>query len=153
MSTQRPAEHADGGGVAADAVAAGEGERERAPQQRRPPRPRAYVPGGAEGWGAAGEEMPDLQLAAELALTCYELYRRTPAGLAPEIAHFANNTGAGAGRRWWAGREGARQRGSAAVLAARGPAARALACLRVQARMPSGAPTRSSSLALLIDRL
>ena len=37
--------------------------------------------------------MPDLQLAAELALTCYEMYRRSPAGLAPEIAHFANNTG------------------------------------------------------------
>lgn len=42
---------------------------------------------------AAGQAMPDLQLAAELALTCYELYRRTPAGLAPEIVHFANNTG------------------------------------------------------------
>lgn len=42
-----------------------------------------------------GRDMPDLQLAAELALTCYELYRRTPAGLAPEIVHFANNTGAG----------------------------------------------------------
>lgn len=38
-------------------------------------------------------DMPDLQLAAELALTCYEMYRRSPAGLAPEIAHFANNTG------------------------------------------------------------
>lgn len=38
--------------------------------------------------------MPDLQLAAELALTCYELYRRTPAGLAPEIVHFSDNRGA-----------------------------------------------------------
>lgn len=42
--------------------------------------------------GGRGTNMPDLQLAAELALTCYELYRRTPAGLAPEIAHFANNS-------------------------------------------------------------
>ncbi|KAI3425805.1 hypothetical protein D9Q98_007780 [Chlorella vulgaris] len=33
-------------------------------------------------------DMPDLELAAELAQSCYELYRRTPAGLAPEIAHF-----------------------------------------------------------------
>ena len=41
-----------------------------------------------------GRDMPDLQLAAELALTCYELYRRTPAGLAPEIVHFSDNAGA-----------------------------------------------------------
>lgn len=106
VSTQRSPEEAaatppaDGtsssssdGGAAAAAAAVGEGE--RAPQQRRPPRRPAYVPGGADSWQASGEDMPDLQLAAELALTCYELYRRTPAGLAPEIAHFANNTGAG----------------------------------------------------------
>lgn len=49
----------------------------------------AYNPHGPAG----GQDVPDLQLAAELALTCYELYRRTPTGLAPEIAHFANNTG------------------------------------------------------------
>ncbi|KAL4423330.1 hypothetical protein ABPG77_006125 [Micractinium sp. CCAP 211/92] len=40
----------------------------------------------------SAEGLPDLQLAHELALSCYELYRRTPAGLAPEIAHFANNS-------------------------------------------------------------
>ena len=48
------------------------------------------------GAGRDGRDIPDLELAAELALTCYELYRRTPAGLAPEIVHFANNTGEGA---------------------------------------------------------
>lgn len=37
--------------------------------------------------------MPDLELAAELAQSCYELYRRTPAGLAPEIAHFNEDAG------------------------------------------------------------
>ncbi|KAL4430639.1 hypothetical protein ABPG75_005895 [Micractinium tetrahymenae] len=40
----------------------------------------------------SAEGMADLELAHELALSCYELYRRTPAGLAPEIAHFANNS-------------------------------------------------------------
>jgi len=33
-------------------------------------------------------DAPDLALAADLALTCAEMYRGVPAGLAPEIAHF-----------------------------------------------------------------
>ncbi len=58
--------------------------------------PEAAAPPPAE----SAEGLPDLQLAHELALSCYELYRRTPAGLAPEIAHFANNSGGRrAGRR------------------------------------------------------
>ena len=32
----------------------------------------------------------DLALAADLMRTCYELYRRSPTGLAPEIAHFTH---------------------------------------------------------------
>ena len=38
---------------------------------------------------AAGpSELDDLEVAERLARTCYELYRRVPAGLAPEIAFF-----------------------------------------------------------------
>ena len=32
--------------------------------------------------------MDDLEVAQQLAKTCYELYRRVPTGLAPEIAVF-----------------------------------------------------------------
>lgn len=38
-------------------------------------------------------DAPDLEVARELAHTCYQLYRRTPTGLAPEIVHFASETG------------------------------------------------------------
>ena len=34
------------------------------------------------------DDMSDLELAQELAETCYQLYKRTPAGLAPEIVFF-----------------------------------------------------------------
>ncbi len=38
---------------------------------------------------AAGpHELDDLEVSKRLACTCYELYRRVPAGLAPEIAFF-----------------------------------------------------------------
>lgn len=37
--------------------------------------------------GSTGE-LDDLEVAEQLARTCYELYRRVPAGLAPEIAVF-----------------------------------------------------------------
>lgn len=33
-------------------------------------------------------ELDDLEVAEQLARSCYELYRRVPAGLAPEIAVF-----------------------------------------------------------------
>jgi hypothetical protein len=46
--------------------------------------------------GASPPDAPDLEVAAELAATCYALYARTPTGLAPEIAHFAPHAG-GAG--------------------------------------------------------
>ena len=40
-------------------------------------------------FSAAGPfELDDLEVARQLAQTCYELYRRVPAGLAPEIAFF-----------------------------------------------------------------
>ncbi len=40
-------------------------------------------------FSAAGPfELDDLEVAQRLARTCYELYRRVPAGLAPEIAFF-----------------------------------------------------------------
>jgi hypothetical protein len=34
------------------------------------------------------DQLDDLAVASELMATCYELYRRSPAGLAPEIAFF-----------------------------------------------------------------
>ena len=49
-------------------------------------------------------DTPDLELAAELARTCYELYRRVPSGLAPEIVHF--HMGAGQARHSAAGLAG-----------------------------------------------
>jgi hypothetical protein len=57
--------------------------------------------GGTEaGDGQADwERMGDLQLAEQLAATCYELYRRSPSGLAPEIVHFAERAGEWARRR------------------------------------------------------
>ena len=64
----------------------------------------ARAEGEAEATGGpptAGQAMPDLELAAELALTCRELYRRSPAGLAPEIVYFANVTGEHLVRCWW----------------------------------------------------
>jgi mannosyl-oligosaccharide alpha-1,2-mannosidase len=50
-------------------------------------------------------DAPDLEVARQLAHTCYQLYRRTPTGLAPEIAHFTDRAGAprrrpAARRRW-----------------------------------------------------
>ena len=38
--------------------------------------------------GSTREELTDLEWAQELAHTCYQLYKRTPSGLAPEIAVF-----------------------------------------------------------------
>lgn len=35
----------------------------------------------------------DLAVARRLMLTCYELYRRTPSGLSPEIAFFTPHSG------------------------------------------------------------
>jgi hypothetical protein len=35
----------------------------------------------------------DLELARKLMLTCYEMYRLTPTGLAPEIVHFTKHAG------------------------------------------------------------
>lgn len=63
----------------------------KAQQQQQEQRQQAGPDSAADEHSATG--MPDLQLAAELALTCYELYRRTPAGLAPEIVHFADHSG------------------------------------------------------------
>lgn len=56
-----------------------------------------------------GEALSDLQLAEDLVRTCYEMYRRTPTGLAPEIVHFVDRSG---GRGWilgpfWKGAAGA----------------------------------------------
>ena len=42
--------------------------------------------------GAAGED-DDLAIARELMRTCYEMYARTPTGLAPEIVHFTVHNG------------------------------------------------------------
>ncbi|BDA50577.1 probable endoplasmic reticulum mannosyl-oligosaccharide 1,2-alpha-mannosidase at C-terminar half [Coccomyxa sp. Obi] len=42
--------------------------------------------------GAAGEE-DDLAIARQLMRTCYEMYARTPTGLAPEIVHFTVHNG------------------------------------------------------------
>ena len=42
--------------------------------------------------GVAGEP-DDLAIAKELMRTCYEMYARTPAGLAPEIVHFVQRDG------------------------------------------------------------
>eukprot|EP00887_Chlorella_sp_A99_P008081 scaffold12.g8081.t1 len=52
-------------------------------------------PGGKEAGEQDGDArtMPDLALAHHLARTCAELYRQTPAGLAPEIAHFSSDSG------------------------------------------------------------
>ena len=36
----------------------------------------------------AADDLSDLEIAAELAETCYQMYRRTPSGLAPEIVFF-----------------------------------------------------------------
>ncbi|GAB4818126.1 hypothetical protein N2152v2_005172 [Parachlorella kessleri] len=51
------------------------------------------IAGGGSGKAAGAlselEVLPDLELAEQLASTCYELYRRTPSGLAPEIVHFS----------------------------------------------------------------
>jgi hypothetical protein len=41
----------------------------------------------------ADGEPDDLVIARDLMRTCYELYRRTPTGLAPEIAHFEQRGG------------------------------------------------------------
>lgn len=41
----------------------------------------------------AKSPITDLDLARELMLTCYETYRSTPAGLAPEIVHFTKHDG------------------------------------------------------------
>lgn len=40
---------------------------------------------------AAEGEPDDLEVAEELMRTCYEMYRRTPTGLAPEIAFFVTS--------------------------------------------------------------
>lgn len=42
------------------------------------------------------EDDEDVALAAQLALTCAEMYRGVPAGLAPEIVHFRKGEGEGA---------------------------------------------------------
>lgn len=42
--------------------------------------------------GAAGEE-DDLAIAKQLMRTCYEMYARSPSGLAPEIVHFTQHNG------------------------------------------------------------
>ena len=42
---------------------------------------------------ARPREQSDLDLAKDLMATCNELYRRTPAGLAPEIAFFTPRAG------------------------------------------------------------
>ena len=36
----------------------------------------------------AADKLDDLEVAEQLAATCYALYQRVPAGLAPEIAFF-----------------------------------------------------------------
>lgn len=41
---------------------------------------------------ATGEE-DDLAVARQLMRTCYEMYARTPSGLAPEIVHFNKRNG------------------------------------------------------------
>lgn len=38
-------------------------------------------------------EQSDLDIARQLMATCYEMYRRTPAGLSPEIVFFDNHEG------------------------------------------------------------
>jgi hypothetical protein len=40
---------------------------------------------------SVGGEMDDLEVARHLMRTCYEMYRRTPTGLAPEIVFFHNS--------------------------------------------------------------
>ena len=40
---------------------------------------------------AAEGEPDDLEVAEDLMRTCYEMYRRTPTGLAPEIAFFKSS--------------------------------------------------------------
>ena len=40
---------------------------------------------------STGSEPGDLELAEDLMLTCYEMYRRMPAGLAPEIVFFTQH--------------------------------------------------------------
>ena len=42
--------------------------------------------------GKSGEP-DDLAIAKDLMQTCYEMYARTPSGLAPEIAFFAERDG------------------------------------------------------------
>ena len=42
--------------------------------------------------GNSGEP-DDLAIAKDLTRTCYEMYARTPAGLAPEIVHFVQRDG------------------------------------------------------------
>ena len=42
--------------------------------------------------GKSGEP-DDLAIAKDLMQTCYEMYARTPAGLAPEIAYFVERDG------------------------------------------------------------
>ena len=42
--------------------------------------------------GKSGEP-DDLAIARDLMRTCYEMYARTPTGLAPEIAHFVERDG------------------------------------------------------------
>lgn len=39
-------------------------------------------------------DLPDMEVASELTRSCYEMYRRSPAGLAPEIVFFTNRTAA-----------------------------------------------------------
>ena len=39
----------------------------------------------------AQDDLNDLELAEELMLTCYEMYRRVPVGLAPEIVFFTQH--------------------------------------------------------------
>lgn len=52
------------------------------------------------GWGTQGVDtstakspISDIELAQQLMLTCYETYRETPVGLAPEIVHFSKHDG------------------------------------------------------------
>lgn len=79
--------------LAPTAAAAGQGEAAQQEAQPAAQQQEQQQTGGGVVDDHSALSMPDLQLAGELALTCYELYRRTPAGLAPEIAHFANHSG------------------------------------------------------------
>lgn len=97
-SSEDGGEHADGGGKSCIRSSSSDGSASQGFPESGAEAAQPATPGAAGGAAASAAEdsaegMPDLHLAHELALSCYELYRRTPSGLAPEIAHFADNSG------------------------------------------------------------